>query len=209
MQPIGTSLRPGWATRRAAQTRSPLIQVPELKRFPYTLWLTGLSAAGKSTLAFALADVLTGQVVCCEVLDGDVVRRTLSRDLGFSREDRSENIRRVAQRCRALNDAGTVAIAALISPFAADRTMARDIVGDERFIEVYLSTPLVICEARDPKGLYLRAHAGQIANFTGVSDPYEAPLDPELSFDTSCLSLQSCVEATFDWCRTRMANDGS
>ncbi|WP_144140347.1 adenylyl-sulfate kinase [Paraburkholderia sp. BCC1884] len=180
-----------------------------MKRFPYTLWLTGLSAAGKSTLAFALADVLTGQVVCCEVLDGDVVRRTLSRDLGFSREDRSENIRRVAQRCRALNDAGTVAIAALISPFAADRTMARDIVGDERFIEVYLSTPLVICEARDPKGLYLRAHAGQIANFTGVSDPYEAPLDPELSFDTSCLSLQSCVEATFDWCRTRMANDGS
>ena len=169
-----------------------------MKDLPYTLWLTGLSAAGKTTLAHALADALTARGVTCEVLDGDVVRQQLSRDLGFSRQDRSENIRRVAQLCRQLNDTGTVAIAALISPYQLDREMARRTVGPGRFIEVYLATPLAVCEARDPKGLYKRARAGEIASFTGISDSYEVPLNPELSFDTSRQSMEGCVSATLD-----------
>jgi adenylylsulfate kinase len=170
-----------------------------MKNRPATLWLTGLSAAGKTTLAQALADALAAAGAICQILDGDVVRRELSRDLGFSREDRSENIRRVAARCRQLNEAGTWAIAALISPYRDDRAMARRTVGEARFVEVYLATPLTICEARDPKGLYARARAGTIASFTGVSDPYEVPSNPDLSFDTSRQPVNECVAATVAW----------
>ncbi|MFM0212373.1 adenylyl-sulfate kinase [Paraburkholderia sediminicola] len=170
-----------------------------MKDFPCTLWLTGLSAAGKTTLALALADSLAASDVICQILDGDVVRQELSRDLGFSKEDRSENIRRVANRCRQLNDAGTWAIAALISPYREDRGLARQTVGKARFFEVYLATSLADCEARDPKALYRRARAGEIANFTGISDPYEVPLIPELSFDTNRQSLNECVAATLEW----------
>lgn len=172
-----------------------------MKHPPSTLWLTGLSAAGKTTLAAALADTLTAAGVSCQILDGDVVRRELSRDLGFSRQDRSENIRRVAQRCRALNEAGTWVIAALISPYRDDRRMARQIVGESTFFEIYLATSLAVCEARDPKGLYRQARAGAIANFTGISDPYEAPLNPELQFDTGVQALTDCVGATMDLLR--------
>lgn len=174
-----------------------------MKDIPCTLWLTGLSAAGKTTLAVALADSLAAADVKCQVLDGDVVRRELSRDLGFSKEDRSENIRRVAARCRELNDAGIWAIAALISPYRDDRELARRTVGTSRFFEVYLATSLADCEARDPKGLYRRARAGEIASFTGISDPYEVPLMPALSFDTNRQSLDECVAATVDWLASR------
>ncbi|SOE99408.1 adenylylsulfate kinase [Burkholderia sp. OK233] len=167
-----------------------------MKHPPATLWLTGLSAAGKTTLAQALADALATAGVACQILDGDVVRQQLSRDLGFTREDRSENIRRVAYRCRQLNDAGTWAIAALISPYRDDREQARQTVGKSRFFEVYMATSLAVCEARDPKGLYRRARAGEVANFTGISDPYEAPLNPHLLFDTSLQPLSDCVAAT-------------
>lgn len=167
-----------------------------MKYSPSTLWLTGLSAAGKTTLAQALADTLATAGVACQVLDGDVVRQQLSRDLGYTREDRSENIRRVAYRCRELNDVGTWAIAALISPYRDDRELARQTIGESRFFEVYLATPLAVCEARDPKGLYCRARAGEVANFTGVSDSYEAPLNPDLLFDTSLQPLSDCVAAT-------------
>ncbi|MEA3126126.1 MAG: adenylylsulfate kinase [Caballeronia sp.] len=170
-----------------------------MKYPPATLWLTGLSAAGKTTLAHALADTLAAAGATCQILDGDVVRRELSRDLGFSREDRSENIRRVAERCRQFNEAGTWAIAALISPYRDDRERARRTVGEGRFFEVYLATPLTVCEARDPKGLYARARAGPIAHFTGVSDPYEVPSNPELWFDTSRQPLNECVAATMAW----------
>jgi adenylylsulfate kinase len=163
---------------------------------PSTLWLTGLSAAGKTTLAQALADALATAGVACQILDGYVVRQQLSRDLGFTREDRSENIRRVAYRCRQLNDVGTWAIAALISPYRDDRELARQTIGESRFFEVYLATPLAVCEARDPKGLYCRARAGEVANFTGISDSYEAPLNPDLLFDTSLQPLSDCVAAT-------------
>jgi adenylylsulfate kinase len=166
-----------------------------MKQFPYTLWLTGLSAAGKSTLAQALNAALAERGIPSEVLDGDVVRQRLSADLGFSREDRSENIRRVAELCRQRNTSGMMVIAALISPYQADRDMARSIVGNEHFLEVYLRTPLAVCEARDPKGLYKRAREGSIANFTGISDPYEVPLNPELSFDTSQQQPNECVAA--------------
>ncbi|MFM0334368.1 adenylyl-sulfate kinase [Paraburkholderia strydomiana] len=167
-----------------------------MKDYAHTLWLTGLSASGKTTLAYALAEALAARGVTSEVLDGDAVRQELSRDLGFSRDDRRENIRRVAHRCRQLNAAGTWAIAALISPYRDDREQARQTVGASRFIEVYLATPLTVCEARDPKGLYRRARAGDIAHFTGISDAYEAPLNPDLQFDTAARSLAQCVAAT-------------
>ncbi|ANH76266.1 adenylylsulfate kinase [Ralstonia insidiosa] len=167
-----------------------------MQRIPSTLWLTGLSGAGKTTLALALAESLTAQGVPCRVLDGDVVRKQLCPDLGFSREDRSENVRRVAQWCAQINNTGTWAIAALISPYRKDRDSARQIVGASRFFEVHVATPLSVCEARDPKGLYKRARAGAITNFTGISDAYEPPQAPALSFDTGCESTASCVAAT-------------
>ena len=160
-----------------------------------TIWLTGLSAAGKTTLAYALAQALAARGVACEVLDGDELRKDLCRDLGFSREDRKENIRRVSRLCRQINDAGSVAIAALVSPYRADREMARRTIGDTRFIEVYVSTPLAICEQRDPKGLYEKARTGKLSHFTGVDDPYEAPLSPTVSCDTGELSTAESVAA--------------
>lgn len=158
-----------------------------------TLWLTGLSASGKSTLALAAADLMAARRIACKVVDGDELRRGPCADLGYSRADRRENIRRAAQLCRQLNAAGTVAIAALISPYREDREAARQIVGSAAFHEIYLATPLAICESRDPKGLYRRARAGDISGFTGVSDPYEVPLAPQLTLDTHLLSVAECV----------------
>ena len=158
-----------------------------------TVWLTGLSAAGKTTLAQALCALLSEKAIENEVLDGDVVRQTLCRDLGFSREDRRENVRRVAERCLALNEAGVVAIAALVSPYRADREAARLAIGADRFVEIFVSTPLAVCEARDPKGLYEKARAGQLTNLTGIGDAYEIPLDPDLSIDTSLCSTEAAV----------------
>jgi adenylylsulfate kinase len=150
-----------------------------------TVWLTGLSGAGKSTLAFGLHKQLAESGRSSYVLDGDVLRNGLCRDLGFSAADRSENIRRVAEVARLMNDAGIIVIAALISPYQADRQMARNIVGTERFLEAYISTPIAVCEDRDPKGLYRRAHAGELNGFTGVSAPYEVPEAPELVINTA------------------------
>jgi len=168
------------------------------KTMPYTLWLTGLSAAGKTTLANALEKALIARDVPCEVLDGDVIRQQLSRDLGFSKADRSENIRRVAARCREINERGSIAIAALISPYAADRALARQTVGDAHFVEVHMATPLAICESRDPKGLYQKARSGELLHFTGVSDPYDVPVAPELRFDTGETDTAACVRKTLD-----------
>ena len=158
-----------------------------------TLWLTGLSASGKSTLALAAAELLVVRGIACKVIDGDELRRGPCADLGYSRADRRENIRRAAQLCRQFNAGGTVAIAALISPYREDREAARQIVGSAAFHEIYLATPLAICESRDPKGLYRRARTGEIVEFTGVSDPYEAPLAPHLILDTHLLGVAECV----------------
>ncbi|TAM55103.1 MAG: adenylyl-sulfate kinase [Paraburkholderia sp.] len=166
-----------------------------MKVLPCTVWLTGLSAAGKTTLACALADAIAAKNARHEMLDGDAMRQTLCRDLSFSREDRRENVRRVAARCRQLNDEGVIAITALVSPYQDDREMARRMVGADRFIEVYLSTPLAVCEARDPKGLYKRARAGEIANFTGVNDVYEIPRNPDLVIDTSGRGTRASLDA--------------
>jgi adenylylsulfate kinase len=166
-----------------------------MKELPCTMWLTGLSAAGKTTLAFALDTTLHARHITCAVLDGDVLRQTLCRDLGFSPRDRSENVRRVAARCRELNDSGIVAIAALVSPYRADREMARQKIGVSRFLEVYLSTPLAVCEARDPKGLYKKARAGEITNLTGIGDVYEPPLAPDVTVDTSTTPTDASVLA--------------
>lgn len=158
-----------------------------------TVWLTGLPGAGKTTLARALEQVLATRGQPCCVLDGDELRRGLSRDLGYSDADRSENIRRVAEVARLFNRTGVVAIVALISPLSADRARAREIIGAQAMIEVHVATPLAICEARDPKGHYKRARQGEIANFTGVGATYEAPQNPALSLDTSMLPVEVCV----------------
>lgn len=149
--------------------------------------------------ASALAESFIAYGVACEIRDGDVVRRHLSRDLGFSRQDRRANVRRVADLCRELNKAGTLVIAALISRYRDDRNLARRTVGEKNFIEVYLATPLAVCEQRDPKRLYRQARARTIAGFTGVSHPYEPPLDAGLLFDTAALSLAECVALTTEF----------
>ncbi len=160
---------------------------------PLTIWLTGLSAAGKSTLAFALEKQLTDRGRACYVLDGDNVRHGLNRNLGFSVQDRAENIRRVAEVARLMNDAGLIVITAFISPFRADRTLARDIIGPERLREVHVSTSLAVCESRDPKGFYVKARAGEIADFTGITSPYEPPLQPALTIDTAAMSIDQAL----------------
>ncbi|BAU91710.1 adenylyl-sulfate kinase [Methylorubrum populi] len=151
---------------------------------PAIAWLTGLSGAGKSTIADAVDRALTEAGRKTVVLDGDDLRQGLSRDLGFTAADRVENIRRAGEAARLMADAGLVVIVSLISPFRAERAAARAIAGDIPFLEVFIDTPLAVCEARDPKGLYGRARAGQILNFTGISDPYEVPEAPDLTLET-------------------------
>jgi len=158
-----------------------------------TIWLTGLSASGKSTLAFALEKSLIARGYGCFVLDGDNVRQGLNKNLGFSIDDRSENIRRVAEVSRLMNEAGLIVITAFISPFIADREMARQIVGGDCFREVYVSTSLAICESRDPKGLYGKARSGTLSEFTGVSSPYEPPESPDWVIDTGVVSVDMAV----------------
>lgn len=160
-----------------------------------TVWLTGLSGAGKSTLAAALAGRLRAAGRPQAVLDGDVLRAGLCRDLGFSDADRRENIRRVAEVARLMNEAGVTVVCALISPLRADRAMAREIVGDARFFEVHVAAPLAVCEARDPKGLYRRARAGLIPQFTGIDSAYEEPLAPQLRLPTGEQAVEVSVQA--------------
>jgi len=165
---------------------------------PATVWLTGLSASGKSTIAFELERQLVALGHACFVLDGDNVRHGLTSDLGFSAEDRHENIRRIAHVARMMNDAGLIVITALISPMRADRAMASDIIGRDRFIETWLSASVETCAARDPKGLYARARTGAIGSFTGVSAPYEPPVAPELVVETDVLTIPASVARIFE-----------
>jgi adenylyl-sulfate kinase len=160
---------------------------------PVTVWLTGLSGAGKTTLAIELDKALMEAKRPCFMLDGDAVRAGLSRDLGFGPDDRHENIRRIAEVARLMNDAGLIVISAFISPYRADREMARQVIGAERFFEVFVDAPLEVCERRDPKGLYRQARRGEIADFTGVSAPYEPPTAPALALDTARRSVEQCA----------------
>ena len=169
-----------------------------LRQEPATVWLTGLSGAGKSTIAFELEKRLVAAGHSAFVLDGDNIRHGLCRDLGFSPEFRHENIRRIAEVAKLFNDAGQLVIAAFISPFLRDRAMAREIIGPERFIEAHLCADIGICEARDPKGLYRKARAGEIPEFTGITSPYEAPERPALTVDTGRMTVEASVNAIMD-----------
>lgn len=149
------------------------------------VWLTGLSGAGKSTIAVALEELLHASGVHTYLLDGDNLRQGLNRDLGFTPEDRVENIRRAGEVARLMVDAGLVVIAAFISPYRVDRQMVRERFAPGDFVEVFVDTSLAVCEQRDPKGLYARARRGEVPNFTGISAPYEVPESPELRIDTT------------------------
>ena len=151
-----------------------------LQQRPRCLWFTGLSGSGKSTIANLVEQQLHASGRHTILLDGDNVRHGLNRDLGFTAEDRVENIRRVAEVAKLMNDAGLIVLVSFISPFRSERRMARELLGEESFVEIFVDAPLEVCEARDPKGLYAKARAGRLANFTGIDSPYEAPLSPEL-----------------------------
>ena len=158
------------------------------------LWFTGLSGAGKSTLANAVNAALFERGLACYVLDGDNIRHGLCRDLGFSDAHREENIRRIGEVAKLFIDAGVLALTAFVSPFKADRDKVRTLVEAGDFIEIHCAADLGVCELRDTKGLYARARAGEIKEFTGISSPYEAPEAPELRIDTGGRSLEACVE---------------
>jgi len=167
------------------------------------LWFTGLSGAGKSTLAHACEEKLHALGCRTYVFDGDNVRHGLCSDLGFSLTDRAENIRRIGEMARLFVDAGVIAMTAFISPFRKDRRRIRALIGEKDFIEIYCKCSIDICEQRDTKGLYRKARAGEIGEFTGISSPYEEPERPELTIDTGGRSLEECVDLIVTLLRDR------
>lgn len=181
-------------------------RVRKLRQDAATIWLTGLSGSGKSTLAFEMERRLLDLGHVAYVLDGDNVRHGLSRDLGFSPNHRAENIRRIAEVAKLFNEAGIILITAFISPYREDRDMARQIVGASRFVETYLATDIAVCEARDPKGLYRKARAGELPGFTGISAPYEPPFKPEIRLDTGALSVEESLERLVGTVLPRLRN---
>jgi bifunctional enzyme CysN/CysC len=169
------------------------IRAGMMKQKPITLWFTGLSGSGKSTLANAIEKTLNAEGHHTMLLDGDNIRMGLNKDLGFDEASRIENIRRIAEVSKLMNDAGLIVLTAFISPYSADRRRAREIIGRDSFVEVYVSTPLETCEQRDVKGLYRKAREGKVTNFTGISSPYEAPEHAEIVIDTSQDTLEQCI----------------
>lgn len=186
------------ATAVSASTRA------QLKgQKPAVIWLTGLSGAGKSTIANALESALVAKGRHTFLLDGDNLRMGLCKDLGFTDVDRVENIRRVAEVSKLLVDAGLIVITAFISPFHRDRALARDVIGSVEFVEVFIDTSLEECERRDPKGLYGRARAGEIKNFTGIDSAYEAPANPDISINTVNEQLPVSIERVLTYLDNR------
>lgn len=169
-----------------------------LNQHAVMIWFTGLSGSGKSTIAIALERALHQRGILCRLLDGDNIRSGINNNLGFSAEDRKENIRRIAEISKLFIDTGVITMAAFISPERAMREMAAQIIGSENFIEVYINTPLEECERRDVKGLYARARKGEISNFTGISAPFEAPEHPMLSINTAEQSVEESVAILLD-----------
>lgn len=170
-----------------------------LKQRGMMLWFTGLSGSGKSTVAIALERELHSRGLLCRILDGDNIRSGINNNLGFSAEDRVENIRRIAEVGRLFVDTGIITIAAFISPNNQLREMAAEIIGKDDFVEVFISTPLEECEKRDVKGLYAKARRGEIKNFTGISAPFEAPEHPDITLDTSKLPVEESVKILLDY----------
>lgn len=166
------------------------------------LWFTGLSGSGKSTVANAVDKMLHDLGCKTYVLDGDNVRHGLNKDLSFTDADRIENIRRIGEVANLFVDAGLIVSTAFISPFLADRQMVRDLLPDTRFIEVFIDTPIEVCEARDPKGLYKKARAGEIKNFTGIDSAYEAPVSAEIHVKTDQHSVEECAKLVVDYLMT-------
>lgn len=171
------------------------------------IWFTGLSGSGKSTLAIALERELHKRGLLCRILDGDNIRSGINNNLGFSESDRVENIRRIAEVSKLFIDSGVITIAAFISPNNEVRKMAAKIIGEDDFLEIFISTPLEECERRDVKGLYAKARRGEILNFTGISAPFEAPETPALSLDTSKTSVEESVNQLLSIVLPRVGHD--
>ncbi len=169
-------------------------RVHQKNQKPVVLWFTGLSGSGKSTVANAVESKLLFLNKHSYLLDGDNVRHGLNKDLGFSDEDRVENIRRIGEVARLFIDSGAIVLTAFISPFVSDRAQVRALLPKTQFLEVFIDTPIEVCEARDPKGLYKKARAGEIKNFTGIDSAYEAPESPEIHIKTAELSVEECAE---------------
>ncbi|MCG3084277.1 adenylyl-sulfate kinase [Anoxybacillus sp. LAT_35] len=169
----------------------------------FVLWFTGLSGSGKSTLANAVAKTLFEQNIHCYVLDGDNVRHGLNSDLGFSAEDRTENIRRIGEVAKLFVDSGQIVLTAFISPFRQDRQLVRNKLAQDEFVEVYVRCPLETCEQRDPKGLYKKARNGEIRDFTGIDSPYEPPLSPDVVVDTDQHSIEQCVQQIISYLKNK------
>ena len=170
-----------------------------LNQKPCILWFTGLSGSGKSTIANAVELELFKRGRKTYLLDGDNVRHGLNKDLGFSEQDRIENIRRIGEVAKLFVDSGLIVLTAFISPFKSDRQIARSLVKYDEFIEVFIDTPLEVCEQRDPKGLYKKARDGAIKNFTGISSPYEAPEEPQIHIKTDEHSIEECVDIEINY----------
>ena len=169
-----------------------------LRQSAKVIWFTGLSGSGKTTLASNLEKELFFRRFFCQVLDGDNIRSGINNNLGFSEVDRLENIRRIAEVSKLLINTGMITICSFISPTEEIREMARNIIGENDFIEIFLNPPLEVCEQRDTKGLYKKARAGEIKDFTGISSPFEAPKDPDLEINTSVTSIKDAVEMIFN-----------
>ena len=167
------------------------------------LWLTGLPSSGKSTIAFTAEHALVARGRLAYVLDGDNIRHGLNKNLGFSADDRGENIRRIGEVGKLFVDCGAVTLTSFVSPYRADRDAVRDLMEDGEFLEVFVDTPVEICERRDPKGLYAKARAGEIPNFTGISDPYESPENPELVIKTASSTPEEAANAIIDMLQKR------
>lgn len=168
------------------------------------IWFTGLSGSGKSTLAVQLEAALHAKGFKTYLLDGDNIRSGLNKDLSFTDEGRVENIRRISEVCKLFLDAGVVLLSAFISPFQADRELVKSIVGPENYIEVFVNAPLEVCEQRDVKGLYKKARAGEVQNFTGISSPYERPLHPDVVIETDKVSVEESIELLMKAIETKL-----
>lgn len=178
------------------------LRATRLRQNPRLFWFTGLSGSGKSTISSAFEQKLFENGFLTYTLDGDNVRSGICNDLTFSPNDRKENLRRIAEVAKLMLDAGLIVCASFISPYQKDREMIKEIVGNDFFVEVYVNTPLEICEKRDPKGLYRKARNGEISDFTGISSPYESPSNSNLEIDTSRLSLNEIIEILLNYYKT-------
>ncbi|MBW7899001.1 putative adenylyl-sulfate kinase [Candidatus Brocadiaceae bacterium B188] len=178
-------------------------RVKLMKQKGVTIWLTGLSGSGKSTIAVELEHALLENKHLAYILDGDNIRHGLNKNLGFSPEDRTENIRRIGEVAKLFTDANMIAITAFISPYRQDRDNVRKLLKDGEFIEIYVKCPLDVCEQRDTKGLYKKARAGEVKEFTGISAPYEEPLHPELTIDTSTMTVDESTRTVLNYLEAR------